>query len=150
MQQPGSSLFPLLVQQLQRSTYDHLTVALTPACKAYILVVSQHLEPPETIHIVVGFSILTRHAATLATGHMYMLQVVAGREEGSHVAVLLPCHVPEITHALHTGVVDVATDGGGISHLAKVECLLSVQRFKDHRGAMLLGKSTHLVELLTE
>src|SRR5690606_38601915 len=96
-----SCLIPLLTQQIECSRYDHFAVSLGTTFEADIFVVSQHLKASEAVHIIIGFTILTRHTASFATGYMHMLQMITRRDESSLIGVLFPGHVPEIAHTFY-------------------------------------------------
>ena len=140
-------LVPLLAKQLDGGrSRGYAIVVLTAAFKAHVLIVAEHLERAETVDVAVGLSVFARHQATLAAGYMYVLKQRSGRKECAHIGRFFPCHVPEIAHATHTGVVDVATDGRRVGYLTEVERFLTVQRFEDDRRPVLGGKRAEFVE----
>src|SRR5690554_1834384 len=145
-----SCLFPLFSQQLECCRDNHLPVALATTFKADIFIVTDHLQTFESAYIIIGLTIFTRHAAPFTAGHMYMLQVLAGREESGHIAGLLPSHVPEVAQAGYSGIVDVTADRSCIGNLTEIESLFAVQRLQNYGCSVLLGNVAHLVELFAE
>ena len=80
---------------------------------------------------------------------MDVLQVRTGGHEGGVVGGFL-LHVPEVAHALDTGAVGIAADGGGIAHQAHVEGFLTVERFQNDGGSAADGEFSEVMELGAE
>ena len=112
------------------------------------MLVADLLQSAHSVDIIILLAILARHAAAAAAGNVHVLQILGtGRHEGRIVRRLLH-HVPEVTHALHTRTLRVATDGGGILHKAQIEGLATVQGLQNHRRSALERILAQLVQLL--
>ena len=101
---------PLVPEQFRRGRDHRRAVSLAAAFEAHEVLVADHLQTPESVHVIVA-SILARRLARLAAGHVDVVQILARGDERAHVAGLLPGHVPEVAHHADAGVLRLSLIG---------------------------------------